>query len=65
RERAVLLRAGGQLLLVGVAPGSVRLLSALADPPAAPAGEHATPSSAPASAPMPSFRDLLRRSLGR
>ncbi len=68
RERAVLLRAGDQQLLVGVAPGNVRLLCALpdalpaplattADGPAAKAG-----GSAPA---LPNFRELLRRSLGR
>jgi flagellar protein FliO/FliZ len=60
RERAVLLRAGGQQLLVGVAPGSVRLLCTLAEPVAAPGGEPAT---APAA--VPNFRELLRRSLGR
>ena len=58
RERAVLLRAGGQQLLIGVAPGNVRLLCALADP-VTPPGETAA---APA---RPNFRDLLRRSLGR
>jgi len=60
RERAVLLRAGSQQLLVGVAPGNVRLLCALAEPAmtAAPPVEAAAPA-------RPNFRDLLRRSLGR
>lgn len=59
RERAVLLRVGGQHLLLGVAAGSVRLLQEVtvsappADAPASPAGER------------PNFRELLRRSLGR
>jgi flagellar protein FliO/FliZ len=58
RERAVLLRAGGQHLLIGVAPGSVRLLCALA--------ESATPAvETPAAPARPNFRELLRRSLGR
>ena len=59
RERAVLLRAGSQLLVVGVAPGSVRLLSVLPEPPATP-----PPAVGPAPS-LPSFRELLRRSLGR
>lgn len=59
RERAVLLRAGSQQLLVGVAPGSVRLLCALAEPVAS------TGPSADVAVPKPNFRDLLRRSLGR
>jgi flagellar protein FliO/FliZ len=59
RERAVLLRAGTQQLLVGVAPGSVRLLCTLAEPALLP-GERAT---VPAAG--PNFRELLRRSLGR
>ncbi len=62
RERAVLLRVGEQHLLVGVAAGSVRLLQEVdfASPP------DATPptATAPAAVP-PTFRELLRRSLGR
>lgn len=58
RERAVLLRAGSQQLLIGVAPGNVRLLCALAD--------SVTPAVETTAAPAkPNFRDLLRRSLGR
>ncbi|MBS0387327.1 MAG: flagellar biosynthetic protein FliO [Proteobacteria bacterium] len=58
RERAVLLRAGSQQLLVGVAPGSVRLLCTLAESVTPPAETPAAPA-------KPNFRDLLRRSLGR
>jgi flagellar protein FliO/FliZ len=58
RERAVLLRAGSQQLLIGVAPGNVRLLCALADS-VTPAVETSTATA------KPNFRDLLRRSLGR
>jgi flagellar protein FliO/FliZ len=68
RERAVLLRAGSQQLLVGVAPGSVRLLCTLAEPASLPAGTAAAPppGGATGSPPgMPNFRELLRRSLGR
>ena len=53
RERAVLIRVGTQQFLVGVGPGSVQLLSALAASP-----EESPPAT-------PKFRDLLRRSLGR
>ncbi len=72
RERAVLLRAGDQHLLIGVANGSVRLLCELnpgntalqGGPPAAAPGPAApgTPGSAPA---RPDFRALLMRSLGK
>jgi flagellar protein FliO/FliZ len=62
RERAVLLRAGGQQFLVGVAPGNVRLLSALAEPVAGAAAPADGPGAAPA---LRSFREVLRRSLGR
>jgi flagellar protein FliO/FliZ len=60
RERAVLLRAGDQQLLVGVAPGNVRLLCALPD--SLPAAASTAAIAAPA---LPNFRELLRRSLGR
>jgi flagellar protein FliO/FliZ len=60
RERAVLLRAGDQQLLVGVAPGQVRLLCTLPDSLPAAAPGAATVASA-----LPNFRELLRRSLGR
>jgi flagellar protein FliO/FliZ len=72
RERAVLLRAGSQQLLVGVAPGNVRLLCTLAEPATLP-GEPATApvigssagGAATAPGAKPNFRELLRRSLGR
>ncbi|HTP39014.1 MAG TPA: flagellar biosynthetic protein FliO [Steroidobacteraceae bacterium] len=60
RERAVLLKVGQQSLLVGVAPGNVRLLHALeavdavaANPPPPLVGQR------------PSFKELLLRSLGK
>jgi len=66
RERAVLLRAGGQQFLVGVAPGNVRLLSALAEPVPDAAAAAAGPGAVPGAAPvLKSFREVLRRSLGR
>jgi flagellar protein FliO/FliZ len=68
RERAVLLRAGSQQLLVGVAPGSVRLLCTLAEPAAAPVEPGTAPGSGGAAGTqptLPNFRELLRRSLGR
>ena len=64
RERAVLLRVGERQLLLGVAAGSVRLLHELTLatlPEVAPAT-----GAAPATGSVPpSFRELLRRSLGR
>lgn len=61
RERAVLLRVGGQQLLIGVAPGSVRTLHVLEDVAAAPDdGSMPVPEGA-----RPTFRSLLMRSLGR
>ena len=68
RERAVLLRAGGLQLLVGVAPGNVRLLCTLPDStptPLATAADGGVVKPAGSAPAMPNFRDLLRRSLGR
>ncbi len=68
RERAVLLRAGSQQLLVGVAPGSVRLLCTLAEPAVLPGEPGAPPGAGGATgaqSALPNFRELLRRSLGR
>jgi flagellar protein FliO/FliZ len=67
RERAVLLQAGDQQLLLGVANGSVRLLCELRPgnqplPGIAPGDPPAPASAAPA---RPNFRDLLMRSLGK
>jgi flagellar protein FliO/FliZ len=68
RERAVLLRAGGRQIVVGVAPGNVRLLWALDEPLSSPAPSPVTSDpigSAGAVPHKPTFRDLLRRSLGQ
>jgi flagellar biosynthetic protein FliO len=80
RERAVLLRAGDQHLLLGVANGSVRLLcelrpdnTMLGGAPAAGQAEGqggASAAVAPAGTPgampaRPNFRELLMRSLGK
>jgi len=68
RERAVLLRAGSQQLLVGVAPGSVRLLCTLAEPATLPGEAGTAPGTGGATVAqptLPNFRELLRRSLGR
>jgi flagellar protein FliO/FliZ len=76
RERAVLLRAGGRQIVVGVAPGNVRLLWALDEPVPAPTlAPTPTPAPSPVSSDQigavgavphkPTFRDLLRRSLGQ
>lgn len=68
RERAVLLRAGGRQIVVGVAPGNVRLLWALDEPNSSPAPSPAASDpigSAGTVLHKPTFRDLLRRSLGK
>ncbi|HEU0197838.1 MAG TPA: flagellar biosynthetic protein FliO [Nevskiaceae bacterium] len=44
RERAVLVEAGGQFLLLGVANGQVRLLHCFDTPPELPHGPAGTPS---------------------
>ncbi|HEX3836861.1 MAG TPA: flagellar biosynthetic protein FliO [Steroidobacteraceae bacterium] len=58
KERAVLLQVGTTQLLVGVAPGQISALHVLAEPLAAqpPAGQTLE---------GPSFKSLLRRSLGK
>lgn len=58
KERAVLLQVGTTQLLVGVAPGQVSALHVLAEPLAAPAPAGPLPGG-------PSFKSLLRRSLGK
>ncbi len=70
RERAVLLRAGDQQVLLGVANGSVRFLCEVRGgdfPAPAPTEPAAGPSHEPSpGAPQrPTFRDLLLRSLGK
>ena len=66
KERAVLLRVGVEQILIGVAPGRVSTLHVLREP--IDLAKSATPSgpSAPSTAPeRPSFRALLKRSLGK
>jgi flagellar protein FliO/FliZ len=68
RERAVLLRAGSRQIVVGVAPGNVRLLWALDESAATPVPSSGLPEQIGAANEIPSkptFRDLLRRSLGQ
>jgi flagellar protein FliO/FliZ len=60
RERAVLISVDGQRLLVGVAPGNVRLLHIVA----APSGPTANAQTPPAYQ-RPSFKSILMRSLGK
>jgi flagellar protein FliO/FliZ len=68
REKAVLIRVSGQEVLLGVAPGNVRLLltNTVGAEAAATAGpESGAASNAQSPALIDSFRDILRRSLGR
>ena len=56
----VLVRVGDTDILVGVAPGAVHTLHVF------PAGANtAAPPAEPAKNPLPNFKDLLMRSLGR
>ncbi|MFI4867334.1 MAG: flagellar biosynthetic protein FliO [Steroidobacteraceae bacterium] len=68
RERAVLVRVGDCQLLLGVAPGNVRMLHVLEQPPS-PMHATSTPQlgEAPASgtAARPTFKSLLLKSLGK
>jgi flagellar protein FliO/FliZ len=66
KERAVLVKVGGEQLLLGVAPGRVATLHVLAQPiaidrslPPAPGAKNGGPADGP------NFRALLKRSLGR
>ncbi len=65
REKAVMIRVSGQDVLLGIAPGSVRLLLTTpssdesADSVSVPAGSTGT------HALKENFKDILRRSLGR
>ena len=58
KERAVLLQVGTTQLLVGVAPGQINALHVLTEPVAPPAPPAPTFDG-------PSFKSLLRRSLGK
>jgi flagellar protein FliO/FliZ len=63
KERAVLLKVGTEQILIGVAPGRVSALHVLREPIApAQSATAAVPSAAPD---RPSFRALLKRSLGK
>jgi flagellar protein FliO/FliZ len=67
RERAVLVRVGDRQLLIGVAPGQVRTLHVLEQPPA-PMRAAATPQpgeAANTAGARPSFKSLLLKSLGK
>ena len=63
KERAVLIRLGAEQILVGVAPGRVSALHVLREPIEIPPGAPPAPRSAPDT--RPSFRSLLKRSLGK
>jgi flagellar protein FliO/FliZ len=60
KERAVLLKVGGNQILLGVAPGRVNTLYVLPEPL-----ELVRPGDAAATDRTPSFRSLLLRSLGK
>lgn len=66
RERAVLVRVGGQQVLLGVASGNVRALHVLPSEENAPIdADAAAPGPAAQSAQRPTFKSLLLRSLGK
>jgi flagellar protein FliO/FliZ len=62
RERAVLIRVGERALLIGVAPGNVRTLHVLEQPWPADDSGGGERAGQPA---LPTFKALLRRSLGK
>jgi flagellar protein FliO/FliZ len=67
KERAVLIKVGGAHVLVGVAPGTVNLLHVLdpnAIPPSDTSGVANSPNGAVPSVDQPSFKALLKKSLG-
>jgi flagellar protein FliO/FliZ len=65
REKAVMIRVSGQDVLLGIAPGSVRLLLATASSAESPNAADAVTGGTGANALKDSFKDILRRSLGR
>jgi flagellar protein FliO/FliZ len=66
RERAILVQVGGQKLLLGAGPGSVRTLLVLpVDAPALSATTSVSAAPAPIGPVRPTFTELLKRSLGK
>jgi flagellar protein FliO/FliZ len=65
KERAVLLRVGGAVLLVGVAPGQVRTLHSLGEAESGALLATASAKATDAVLPRSDFRAVLLRSLGR
>jgi flagellar protein FliO/FliZ len=67
KERCVLVRVGGTDILVGVATGSVNTLHVFPQGASTEPAESAAPGNAatPAKPGMPTFKDLLMRSLGK
>jgi flagellar protein FliO/FliZ len=66
RERAVLIRVGERQLLLGVAPGSVRMLHVFDDMPVArESAAGAAVSSDPLAPARPTFKSVLLKSLGK
>jgi flagellar protein FliO/FliZ len=66
RERVVLIQVGGQKLLLGAGPGSVRTLLVLAaDAPVALATAPAAERAVTSGPQRPTFTELLKRSLGK
>jgi len=63
KERAVLIKLGAEQILVGVAPGRVSALHVLREP--VEIARSATPTAPSAPETRPSFRGLLKRSLGK
>jgi flagellar protein FliO/FliZ len=63
KERAVLLRVGAEQILIGVAPGRVNTLHVLREP--VEPSKSVTPAAAATQPERPSFRALLKRSLGK
>jgi flagellar protein FliO/FliZ len=62
KERAVLVKVGAAQILLGVAPGSVRTLHLLSAAEMITSGPQVAENAVPA---LPTFADMLRRSLGR
>src|SRR5512146_2584125 len=66
KERAVLLKVGTEQILIGVAPGRVSTLHVLREPiELATSAAQSGPSAPAAPSERPSFKALLKRSLGK